>query len=180
MSFEPNTGTKSPVICKLLEPSGNKPFDVRCRPHGIWKPGVPSPPISPVGINECEKLVAVLTFNQTQLGMFTNFVEKRLSPREFCTRAKLPPIRGDYAALGHDWSHGITCRQKPIPVGEPPREPRPPLGLLSGPEAPFLHSPREPAPHFFPSGHVAPEKSASERSALEMSAPDKSAPERSA
>lgn len=84
MSFKPDAGTKSPVVCELMEPSRNKPFDVRGRPHSIRKPGVPLPPIFPAGINECEKLVAVLTFNQAQFGLFINFVEKRSSPREFC------------------------------------------------------------------------------------------------
>jgi len=63
--FEPNAGAKSPIVCEVLEPSRNKPFDIRGRPHGIRKPGVPLPPMLPVGINEREKLVAVLTFNQT-------------------------------------------------------------------------------------------------------------------
>ena len=79
--LEPHTGTKSPVVCKLLEPSRNKPFGIRCRPHRIGKPGVPLPPIFPVGINQFEKLVSVPALDQTQLGLLINPVEKRWSPR---------------------------------------------------------------------------------------------------
>jgi hypothetical protein len=45
-------------------------------------------PEFPVGINEFEKLVAVLTLDQTQLGLFIYFVVKRVPPRSSDNHAK--------------------------------------------------------------------------------------------